>query len=239
MVNVTLPVLNEEGCLKQNVSKISKFLLSCNWPGSEIVIADNGSSDSTSHIGLQLAKNLPNVKYLRLNERGRGRALKAAWSASGAQVVTYMDIDLSTKLEHLPEIVNPILSGKVDFVTGSRLLIDSRIQRSLRREILSQGYSILVQTVGKVRMKDYQCGFKACSKSAVVSLLPKIKNNNWFFDTELLLKAHWNGFKVLETPIEWMEDPDSRVKIIPTVVENLKELRRLWLENHKEGNLFQ
>lgn len=239
MVNVTLPVLNEEGCLEQNVSKISKFLLSCNWPGSEIIIADNGSTDGTQKIALRLSKKHPNVKYLRLNERGRGRALRAAWSASEAQVVSYMDIDLSTKLKHLPDIVNPILNGDMDFVTGSRLMAKSCIQRSLGREILSRGYSFLVRAIGKVDFLDYQCGFKACSKSTVNSVLPLVKNNNWFFDTELILKAHWNGYKVMELPIEWTEDADSRVRIIPTVFENLRELRRLRLEKRKEEIPFQ
>lgn len=226
---ITIPVLNEEKELEKNINILASFLaknLKYDW---EIEIADNGSIDKTQEIGKKLAKNSSGkIKYLRLEKRGRGRALKKSWSKSDADMLTYMDVDLSTNLKSFPPLIDKIING-ADISIGSRLLKASQIKRQLKREILSRGYNILIKLFFQNKFSDAQCGFKAIKKEAASALLPKIKDNEWFFDTELLLLAERNGFKIAEVPVEWIEDLDSRVKIFKTVMEDVKGLIRLKL----------
>jgi glycosyltransferase involved in cell wall biosynthesis len=234
---ITIPVLNEENELEKNIKILADFLaknLKYDW---EIEIADNGSIDKTQEIGERLAREKSgktllrqgfegHVKYRRLEERGRGRALKKSWSGSDAEILSYMDVDLSTNLKSFPPLIDKIISG-ADVATGSRLLKASRTKRQIKREILSRGYNLLVKLMFQNKFSDAQCGFKAITKKAAAALLPKIENDNWFFDTELLLLAERAGFKIAEVPVEWIEDLDSKVKIFKTVMEDIKGLIRV------------
>lgn len=233
---ITIPVLNEENELEKNIKILAGFLaenLKYDW---EIEIADNGSTDKTREIGERLARENNNrVKYRRLEERGRGRALKKSWTGSDAEILSYMDIDLSTNLKSFPPLIDKITDG-ADVAIGSRLLKASRTKRQFKREILSRGYNLLIKLMFQNKFSDAQCGFKAINKKAASALLPKIKNNEWFFDTELLLLTEREGFRIAEVPVEWIEDLDSRVKIIKTIAEDVKGLIRIRLERKNNSN---
>lgn len=232
---IVIPVLNEELQLADSVGRVHKAMARV-WGGSfSIVIADNGSTDSTARIASDLALKYHRVELLRLEQRGRGGALRKAWLSSTAEVLAYMDVDLSTDIAHLPELLGPIVSGDCDVAIGSRLLPHSRVERNLKREILSRGYSSLLRGILGLRIHDAQCGFKALSRRAAQLLLPQVQNEHWFFDTELLAHAQWAGLQVIELPVRWVHDPDSRVRILPTIAEDLRGLARLWLHRRRAG----
>ena len=193
------------------------------------MVADNASKDRTLEIAKELADSYPGeVTYIHLDAKGRGRALKAAWQASDADVVSYMDVDLSTGLAHYMPMIEPLVRGEYHIATGSRLMPGSRVKRQIKREIVSRCYNLIVKIMFPARrFSDAQCGFKALSRKAVQDLIPYIVDNNWFFDSELLLRAEQNGYRVWEVPVEWIEDLDTRVKIVSTALEDLKGLWRV------------
>lgn len=229
-VLIVIPVYNEEKELKQNVLKLKSFLAQekeFNW---YIVIADNASTDQTSALGKSLSQKYPQVLYLRLEEKGRGRAVKKAWRESGADIYVYMDIDLSTDLNHLPSLIKAIEDG-FDIAISSRLLPNSKvIGRTLKREILSRGYNLLIKLLFGTHFSDAQCGFKAVNKRVVKELLPKIQDNEWFFDSELLIMGEKSGYKIYEEPVVWTDNPGSTVRVLKTVTGDLKGLLRLFRE---------
>ena len=228
-LDVVIPGLNEEAGLANTVATLSEFMsenmAQYDW---RIVIADNGSTDATPEIGRRLASERERVEYLRLEQRGRGRALKYAWTQSSADVVAYMDMDLSTDLSALPPLVSAILEGGAEVATGSRLARGAEvIGRSLKREIISRCYSLMFRTMFFTRFVDAQCGFKAVSRRVVEEVLPLVKDTGWFFDSELLILCEKNGYPVREIPVRWEDDPDSRVRIVSTATEDIKGLLRL------------
>ncbi len=228
-LDVVIPVYNEERDLAPNITKLRDFLVqSCPYCW-RIVIANNASTDRTLEIAKALAEQYPGeVTYIHLEEKGRGRALKRAWLASTADVVCYMDVDLSTNLRHLMPLVEPIFAGQYHIAIGSRLMPGARVTRQLKREVISRAYNLIIKLMfPRRRFSDAQCGFKALSRQAVQDLVPYIQDNHWFFDSELLLRAEQCGYKIWEVPVEWIEDLDSRVKIIPTAIEDLKGLWRV------------
>ena len=193
-----------------------------------VVIADNGSTDSTPEICRLLSETFEDVGYLRLEQRGRGRALKAAWRNSNAAAVAYMDVDLSTDLAALPVLVEAIQSGRCDVAIGSRLCPCARVTgRSHKREFISRAYNLLIRAMFMVRFRDAQCGFKAVSRRAADSVVPLVEDNGWFFDTELLLVAEKSGHAIEEVPVSWTDDPDTRVRIVSTAWTDLKGLLRM------------
>ena len=192
-----------------------------------VTIADSASSDGTAEIAQLLASELRSVHYLRIDQKGRGRALRAAWSISDADVMAYMDVDLSTDLAHLPALFEPLLAGRADLVVGSRLAPGAEVTRGLKRELLSRGYNALLGTVLGAGFSDAQCGFKAVRREVIRVLLPLIEDEGWFFDTELLYLAQRNGFSIREIPVRWIDDNDSRVDIARTVIADLKGIARL------------
>lgn len=229
-VKIVLPVYNEEKELKVNTLKLREFLLK-NLPevNFEIQIANNASTDKTWQIGQQLASQYKEISILHLPQKGRGRAVKKAWEKEDADIFAYMDIDLSTDLKHLPAIINAIGQG-FDIAIGSRLLPTSKvIGRTLKREILSRGYNLLIKLLFGTHFSDAQCGFKAVSKRVVKELLPKILDEEWFFDSELLIVGEKNGFKIYEEPVVWTDNPGSTVRVLRTVTGDLKGLWRLFL----------
>ena len=227
-VDVVIPVLNEEHSLGRCIERLSAFLranLDHEW---RIVVADNGSSDATLEVASRYAQERPGeVSVTHLDERGRGRALKRAWLESEADVVSYMDVDLSTGLDAFPPLVAAVADEGRHVAWGSRLSSGSRTERSLKREVISRSYVCLIRLIAGAKFRDAQCGFKAMSREAAATLLPLIKDNAWFFDTELLVVAHKRGFRCKEIPVQWEEDPDSRVKILKTSLQSFLGLLRL------------
>ncbi len=226
-IEIVVPVHDEEAALELSVRRLHRYL-TAEFPFTwRIVIADNASTDATAAIAADLARRLPSVSFLRLERKGRGRALRAAWSLSDAQVVCYMDVDLSTDLRGLLPLVAPLLSGHSDLAIGTRLAHGSRVVRGPKREVISRAYNGLLRTVLRARFSDAQCGFKAVRADLLEELLPEVRDDGWFFDTELLVVAQRRGLRIHEVPVDWIDDPDSRVQIVRTAVDDLRGVARL------------
>ena len=174
-----------------------------------------------------LAGRLPGVRAVRLEQKGRGRALHAVWDASDAPVLAYMDVDLSTDLAALLPLVAPLISGHSDVAIGTRLSRGSRVVRGPKRELISRCYNLILRSTLAARFSDAQCGFKAIRADVAQALLPHISDTGWFFDTELLVLAERSGLRIHEVPVDWVDDPDSRVDIVSTAIADLKGVARL------------
>ncbi len=226
-VDIVVPVFNEKAVLEASVRRLHDFLCR-SFPFSwRIVIADNASTDGTLRLARRLAVELDGVEVLHLDEKGRGRALRAAWSRSTADVACYMDVDLSTDLRALLPLVAPLVSGHSDLAIGSRLTYGARVRRSAKRELISRSYNRLLQLAVHARFRDAQCGFKAGRVEVLRELLPEIRDESWFFDTELLTLAQRRGLRTVELPVDWVEDTDSRVDIVNTALADLRGVGRL------------
>ncbi|RLV50577.1 glycosyltransferase family 2 protein [Nocardioides mangrovicus] len=225
LLEVVIPVYNEEASLAGSVRRVHAFVRRELPFDVRITVADNASTDRTEEIGRGLADDLPGVAYLRLAQKGRGRALRTAWLASDATVVAYMDVDLSTDLSALLPLVAPLLTGHSELAIGTRLHRDSHVVRGPKREFISRCYNRLLRTLLRARFSDAQCGFKAIRRDTAGSLLPAVVDQEWFFDTELLVLAERMGLRVHEVPVDWTDDPDSRVDIVDTAA---KDLRGMW-----------
>jgi glycosyltransferase involved in cell wall biosynthesis len=227
LVEIVVPVHNEEAVLEANVRLLLDYLRSEYPFRFRVVIADNASTDRTPAIAAQLAREEPEVSSLRLERKGRGLALRTAWLASDADVVSYMDVDLSTNLTSFLPLVAPLLSGHSEVAIGTRLAHSAHVRRRIKREVLSRGYNLLVRAGFRAGFSDAQCGFKALRTDAVRLLLPLVADDGWFFDTELLLLAERNGMRIHEVPVDWIEDLDSRVELVPTIAGDLAGLWRV------------
>ena len=228
-LDVVIPVLNEARALADSVNVLAAFL-SNNLNDYEwaVVVADNGSTDATPSICQSLSEQDSRVRHVRLEQRGRGRALKRAWAESNADIVAYMDVDLSTDLSALPQTIAAVDGEGYDIAIGSRLKRGAQvIGRSFKRELISRSYSLIFRAMFLAGFQDAQCGFKAVSRRAADDVAPLVVDNGWFFDTEMLLIAEKNGYRIKEIPVKWTDDPDSRVKIISTAWEDIKGLLRL------------
>src|SRR4051812_10415121 len=226
-VEIVVPVYNEEHVLARSIRRLHRFL-GADFPFSwRITIADNASSDGTLAVARRLEYELPGVHALHLTQKGRGRALRSAWSASGAEVACYMDVDLSTDLRALLPLVAPLLSGHSELAIGTRLAAGSRVERGPKREFISRTYNRILRTTLRARFSDAQCGFKAARTDVLRELLPDVRDEAWFFDTELLVLAQRRGLRVHEVPVDWVDDPDSRVAIVSTAVDDLRGVARL------------
>jgi len=226
-VDLVIPVYNEEHVLARSVATVRRFLaenLTLPW---RIVVADNASTDGTLALAQQLAGQYPDVAVLHIPQKGRGRALRAAWLGSPADIVSYMDVDLSTDLSHYPPLIAAIAEEGYHVAIGSRLARGAQIKRSLRREVLSRGYNMLIKLLFRTPFTDAQCGFKAISRRAAQELIPLVQDEEWFFDTELLILAVKRGYRIKEVPVRWREDPDSRVHVARTVLQDLRGLWRM------------
>jgi putative flippase GtrA len=226
-VEIVVPVYNEQAGLERSIRNLHRYLRS-QFPFSwRIVIADNASTDATPGIAGALARELRGVEVLRLDRKGRGLALREAWSRSDARVVCYMDVDLSTDLRGLLPLVAPLLSGHSDVAIGSRLARGARVVRGPKRELISRSYNLILHSVLRARFSDAQCGFKAVRGEVARSLLADIRDEGWFFDTELLVLAQRRGLRIHEVPVDWVDDPDSRVDIVRTAIDDLRGVARL------------
>jgi putative flippase GtrA len=226
-VEIVVPVKDEENDLAPSVCRLQAFLAGGFPFTSRITIADNGSSDHTWEIALGLAAELPGVSAIRLEQPGRGRALRSIWARSNADVLAYMDVDLSTDLNALLPLVAPLLSGHSDVAIGTRLAKGSRVVRGPRREMISRGYNLLLQAALGAGFSDAQCGFKAIRRDCARELLPLTEDGGWFFDTELLVLAERAGLRIHEIPVDWTDDPDSRVNVRATALADIRGILRL------------
>jgi glycosyltransferase involved in cell wall biosynthesis len=226
-VDIVIPVLNEAHVLEKSVDAACAYLSSSFPHRWQIVIVDNGSTDGTQAVARSIAGRRPDVRFLHLQQRGRGRALRHAWLQSKADVVCYMDVDLSTDLKHLSELVESIVTNGYDISIGSRLMRDSAVKRSRKREAISRIYNVFLKLVLATRFSDAQCGFKAVSRRAVEEIIPQVEDQSWFFDTEMLVLAEKQGYRIKDIPVAWVEDDDSRVKIFRTAWDDIKGVFRL------------
>jgi putative flippase GtrA len=226
-VEIVVPVKDEETDLAPSIRRLHAYL-SRGFPFTwQITIADNGSSDGTWDIALGLTAELSRVHAVRLEQPGRGRALRSIWSQSSCDVLAYMDVDLSTDLNALLPLVAPLLSGHSDVAIGSRLARGSRVVRGPRREVISRCYNLLLQATLGAKFSDAQCGFKAIRRDKARQLLPLTEDGGWFFDTELLVLAERAGLRIHEVPVDWTDDPDSRVNIRATALADLRGILRM------------
>jgi len=226
-IDIVVPVHNEAATLERSIRTLHDFLCASELPPWRITIADNASTDATETIASRLAAEMPNVRLLRLERKGRGHALRQAWSHSGARVVSYMDVDLSTDLRALAPLIAPLLCGHSELAIGTRLAAGAQIQRGIKRELISRAYNGILRVALRARFSDAQCGFKALRADVARDLLGDVQDEGWFFDTELLVLAQRRGLRIHEVAVDWVDDPDSRVDIVRTAIDDLKGVRRL------------
>lgn len=227
---VVLPVYNEEKALRQSVETLTDFLRNHDRYEWKIVIADNNSQDSTGEIGRVLESENPLVQYIHIPRKGRGIALRTAWARTDCDFVSYMDIDLSTGLDALIRAID-LLRGGADIVVGNRLAKDSNTTRCLKREFISRSYNVVIKLSLGTGFKDAHCGFKTGRREVVQKILPYIEDNEWFFDTEFLFYGEKLGYKIVEIPVTWIEDPDTKAKIFKDARDDLRGLYRLRFHN--------
>ncbi len=226
-LDVVVPVYNEQAGLERCIHRLHSYL-STHFPyGFRITIADNASTDATFSIAQQLASRYQRVSVVHLDQKGRGRALRQVWSASDAAVLAYMDVDLSTDLAALLPLVAPLLSGHSELAIGTRLARGSRVVRGPKRELISRCYNLILRGALAARFSDAQCGFKAIRADVAQRLLPLVQDPGWFFDTELLVLAERAGLRIHEVPVDWVDDPDSRVDIVATAMADLRGVSRV------------
>jgi len=226
-VEIVIPVHNEERVLEASVRDLHGYLSRHFAFAFQVTIADNASSDRTLEIARRLARELPGLSVLHLDRKGRGHALRTAWRMSEADVVAYMDVDLSTDLSALDDLLTPLLRGAGDIAIGSRLAPGAAVTRGLKREVISRCYNLLLHALLGTWFSDAQCGFKAARRAVVEPLLDEVEDDAWFFDTELLYLAQRNRIAIREVPVRWVDDPDSRVDILATAREDLRGIMRL------------
>ncbi|GAA4003844.1 bifunctional glycosyltransferase family 2/GtrA family protein [Allokutzneria multivorans] len=227
LLDVVVPVHNEEADLAACVRRLHAHLTERLPYSFRITVADNASTDATLAIATRLAAELPEVVVVHLPEKGRGRALRRVWSESDSPVLAYMDVDLSTDLAALFPLIAPLISGHSDVAIGTRLARGARVVRGPKREFISRCYNLILRGALAARFSDAQCGFKAIRKDVADRLLPLVEDHGWFFDTELLVLAQQAGLRIHEVPVDWVDDPDSRVDIVATAIADLKGVARL------------
>ncbi len=227
VLDLVIPVYNEQDTVTACVQAVHRHLADQFPYPFRITVADNASTDGTLRVARRLEAQLPGVRVVHLEQKGRGRALRATWLASDALVLAYMDVDLSTDLGALTPLIAPLMSGHSDLAIGSRLAWGAHVVRGRKREVISRSYNRLLRGSLGARFTDAQCGFKAIRSDVARELLPLVEDHSWFFDTELLILAERAGLRVHEVPVDWYDDPDSRVDVVGTALEDLRGIRRM------------
>ncbi len=240
LFEMVVPIFNEERELEEHIGVLVRFFTNMfadkKW---NICIVDNASTDKSLEIAKNLSKKFKQVSYLHLDEKGRGRAVRTAWLESNAEIVAYTDVDLSTDLNSFSLMIKNLEEG-FDIAIASRLLADSTVEnRTFAREIISRLYNVLLKLFFQVRFSDAQCGFKAIKRDVFVQLAPLVENQEWFFDTEMLIIAEKIGLRIFECPVVWRDNPGSTVRVLPTMMEDLRGVVRLflsrpWRKNNEE-----
>lgn len=230
-VEITVPVYNEEKELEKHIDILNEFCLknlkAYDW---HITIADNASTDNTPLIASAIERDNPKISHFRLEQKGRGRAVKRVWVESGSNLCVYMDLDLSTDLIHLPKLLWVLQNG-YDVAIGSRLARGARVEgRTFLRELTSRVLNFFfIQFFFHTHFTDAQCGFKGVTRRIVENIIPKVKDNEWFFDGELLIIAEKSGYKIYEEPVHWVDNPGSTVRLISTIWGDIMSMKRLFL----------
>lgn len=227
VLDVTIPVFNEERDLEECVRRLHGHLRESFPHGFRITVADNASTDGTLKIAERVARELPELVVVHLEEKGRGNALRKVWLASPSPVLAYMDVDLSTDLAALAPLLAPLISGHSDLAIGTRLTRNSRVVRGPKREFISRSYNLMLHSFMGARFSDAQCGFKAIRADVAQQILPHTSDNSWFFDTELLVLAERCGLRVHEVPVDWIDDPNSSVDVLRTALADIRGMARL------------
>ncbi|PZS28393.1 MAG: sugar translocase [Pseudonocardiales bacterium] len=227
VVDIVIPVYNEEIDLEPSVRRLHAHLSAGVPYPFQITVADNASTDTTLEVANRLAAEFPSVRVVHMPEKGKGRALRAVWSTSDAAVLAYMDVDLSTDLAAVLPLIAPLVSGHSDLAIGTRLHRGSRVIRGAKREFISRSYNLMLRHTLSTRVSDATCGFKAIRREVAAHLLPLVEDNGFFFDTELLVLAERSGLRIHEVPVDWIDDPDSRVHIVSTAKTDLRGIARL------------
>ncbi|WP_417878615.1 glycosyltransferase [Vibrio sp.] len=230
-IEITIPVLNEESTLESQVKLLSVFFKEelSDLGNISLVIADNGSNDKTQEIAERLSHTIPIVKYIRLDKRGVGLALKASWLKSDADIVGYMDLDLATDIKHLRDAFSILLNGEGDIVTGSRLAPGAQvIGRTKLRDFTSHSFNRLIKILFKTKFTDGMCGFKFLNRNKLPILMASgVQSDGWFFATELLVVGEALHLNVVDIPVKWTDDPNSKVKVIKLSIEYMKQMLNL------------
>ena len=228
VLDVVVPVYNEQAALADSVHRLHRHLREHFPFPARITIADNASDDDTPQHRRRAGRRArATCGWCGCEQKGRGRALHAVWSTSDAPVLAYMDVDLSTDLAALAPLVAPLISGHSDLAIGTRLGRGSRVVRGAKREVISRCYNLILKSTLAAGFSDAQCGFKAIRADVAQRLLPHVADTGWFFDTELLVLAERSGLRIHEVPVDWVDDPDSRVDIVATAAADLKGIGRL------------
>jgi glycosyltransferase involved in cell wall biosynthesis len=224
-VDIVLPVRNQEAALVAHVELLLDYLREDLPVRFKIVIADRASDDLTPRLAAALARAHPEVLALPLDQPGRGHALRWSWITSPAHIVSYVDIDLSANLRSVLPLVAPLVSGERDIVTGTRFAASGEL--SLRHEVVARGYNRILQTGFHSRVGDAQCGFKALRADVARRLVPLVRDDDRFFDTELLLLAERNGMRIEEVPVfAACDTADERLPAVRAELAGLWRLRR-------------
>ena len=237
-VTIVLPAFNEAKRLKRAVEEVKRWMDKTGYE-YEIIIAEDGSTDGTDRIASELARKDPKIKHLHSDERlGRGKALTRAFKQAEGDVLVYLDVDLSTDMVHLKELIDAIAKEGYDLATGSRLMKESQAERPFKRDFASKVYNFLVRFMLGSKLRDHQCGFKAFRKSAVLSLLDDVKDNHWFWDTEVLVLAQRRGFKVKEIPVRWKQSGETKVRFTKDILYMFAQILRMWMESKRSKKFF-
>jgi glycosyltransferase involved in cell wall biosynthesis len=227
-VSIVFPAYNEADALETAVEKVTRalneFARSC-----EIIIAEDGSTDGTDKLADALAMKYSFIKHIHGEKRlGRGTALKNSFKKSSGEVLVYMDLDLATDLKHLKPLVDAIEYEGYDFATGSRMLSESKVERSRTRQITSKSYNFLVRAMLGSKVKDHQCGFKAFRREPLMQLLDEVTARHWFWDTEILVRAFRKGYKIKEIPVEWKGGHETKVRLLKDSFSMGWQVIKLW-----------
>jgi len=237
-IEITIPVYNEETSLQNKIMELHGYLSSVSEDPITIVIADNGSTDTTPVIGMQLAEQNPAIKYLGIGQKGVGLALKQSWNQSDADVIACMDLDLSTDIRYIPQAIKAVTSEGYDVVYASRLTKQSKVEgRSIKREISSRSFNFIIRNYLHVEVSDAMCGFIFLKGSKLSTLIKNgAQNNKWFFQAEILIVSDWLKLRMKELPVVWKDDPNSKVRVIPLAIEYLKAMYSLKKFKHNIKN---
>jgi glycosyltransferase involved in cell wall biosynthesis len=227
VVDIVIPVYNEENDIEPCVRRLHAHLTAGLPYSFQITVADNASTDTTLEVANRMAAEFSSVRVFHMAEKGKGRALRAVWSTSDAAVLAYMDVDLSTDLAAVLPLIAPLISGHSDLAIGTRLHRGARVIRGAKREFISRSYNLMLRHTLSTRVSDTTCGFKAIQRDVATQLLPLVKDNAWFFDTELLVLAERSGLRIHEVPVDWIDDPNSSVHIVSTAMSDLRGIVRL------------
>jgi uncharacterized membrane protein YbhN (UPF0104 family) len=232
-VSVVLPAYNEANRIEDTVKVVKDTLEKLDY-GYEIIIAEDGSTDGTDEIAKRLSSRDPRIVHLHSDNRlGRGKALTNAMEIAKGDVVVYLDVDLSTDMDHLKELIDAVAKEGYDIATGSRLLKDSQTERPFKRDFASKVYNFLVRLMLGSKLRDHQCGFKAFKRSSVLKLLRDVKDNHWFWDTEVLVLAQRKGLRVKEIPVKWKQSGETKVKFTKDVLYMFSQILRMWMESKR------